>query len=63
MADKIEWMDKIRSVIQPSKGAFSKGTPASEGGPSIRQSHSDGSLVSSDLMAIVCWKLMMLETL
>nr|XP_010928240.1 dynamin-2A isoform X2 [Elaeis guineensis] len=44
MAEKIEWMDKIRNVIQPSKGASSKGAPAFEGGPSIRQSHSDGSL-------------------
>ncbi|XP_008788765.1 LOW QUALITY PROTEIN: dynamin-2A-like [Phoenix dactylifera] len=44
MAEKIEWMDKIRNVIQSSKRASSKGTPASEGGPSIRQSHSDGSL-------------------
>ncbi|KAK1285430.1 Dynamin-2A [Acorus calamus] len=41
MADKIEWMNKIRNVIQPSKGAPSKGA---DGAPSIRQSLSDGSL-------------------
>ncbi|KAK7856055.1 dynamin-2a, partial [Quercus suber] len=41
MADKIEWMNKIRSVIQPSKAGQLKGTPT-EGG--MRQSLSDGSL-------------------
>ncbi|XP_073010377.1 dynamin-2A-like [Typha latifolia] len=43
MADKVEWVNKIRSVIQP-KGTPAKGTNASEGGSSIRQSLSDGSL-------------------
>ncbi|XP_073000996.1 dynamin-2A-like [Typha latifolia] len=43
MADKVEWVNKIRSVIQP-KGAPPKGSDTSEGGPSIRQSFSDGSL-------------------
>ena len=43
MADKTEWMNKIRSVIQPSKAGQLKGTPT-EGG--MRQSLSDGSLVS-----------------
>ncbi|XP_020114467.1 dynamin-2A-like [Ananas comosus] len=44
MADKVEWVNKIRSVIQP-KGAPAKGTATTiEGGPSIRQSLSDGSL-------------------
>ncbi|XP_020090518.1 dynamin-2A-like [Ananas comosus] len=43
MADKVEWVNKIRSVIQ-SKGPPAKGTNASEGGPSVRQSLSDGSL-------------------
>ncbi|KAF0932573.1 hypothetical protein E2562_010453 [Oryza meyeriana var. granulata] len=42
MADKVEWMKKIRSVIQ-SKGGSVKGSNAPEGG-SMRQSHSDGSL-------------------
>lgn len=42
MADKVEWMNKIRNVIQPSKGPM-KG--ASTDG-ALRQSHSDGSLVS-----------------
>ena len=45
MADKIEWMKKIRGIIQ-SKGGSVKGSNTPEGGP-IRQSHSDGSLVSS----------------
>ncbi|KAF5479362.1 hypothetical protein F2P56_000194 [Juglans regia] len=43
MADKIEWMNKIRNVIQPSRGGQVKG----EGG-GMRQSLSDGSL---DMMA------------
>ena len=43
MSDKTEWMNKIRSVIQPSKAGQLKGTPT-EGG--MRQSLSDGSLVS-----------------
>ncbi|KQK02008.1 dynamin-2A [Brachypodium distachyon] len=42
MADKIEWMKKIRGIIQ-SKGGSVKGPNAPEGG-SMRQSHSDGSL-------------------
>ncbi|KAM0822463.1 hypothetical protein ACQ4PT_010437 [Festuca glaucescens] len=42
MADKIEWMKKIRGIIQ-SKGGSVKGSNTPEGGP-IRQSHSDGSL-------------------
>ncbi|KAL5207202.1 hypothetical protein ABZP36_031637 [Zizania latifolia] len=46
MADKIEWMKKIRGVIQ-SKGGSVKGSNTPEGG-SMRQSHSDGSL---DMMA------------
>jgi hypothetical protein len=47
MADKIEWMKKIRGIIQ-SKGGSVKGSNTPEGGP-IRQSHSDGSLVSSTI--------------
>ncbi|KAK6940369.1 Dynamin, N-terminal [Dillenia turbinata] len=42
MADKIEWINKISNVIQPSRGGV-KGGP-SEGGLSMRQSLSDGSL-------------------
>jgi dynamin GTPase len=41
MADKVEWINKIKAVIQ-SKGGSIKG-PNTEGG-SMRQSHSDGSL-------------------
>ncbi|KAH9330549.1 hypothetical protein KI387_002657 [Taxus chinensis] len=44
MADKTEWVGKIRNIIQPSKGATTKGPPPSESGPTIRSSHSDGSL-------------------
>ncbi len=43
MSDKTEWMNKIRSIIQPSKAGQLKGA-STEGG--LRQSHSDGSLVS-----------------
>lgn len=43
MTDKIEWMNKIRNIIQPSKGGQLKGA-SNEGG--LRQSFSDGSLVS-----------------
>ncbi|GJN22217.1 hypothetical protein PR202_gb09765 [Eleusine coracana subsp. coracana] len=42
MADKIEWVKKIRGVIL-SKGGSVKGPNTPEGG-SMRQSHSDGSL-------------------
>lgn len=45
MTDKIEWMNKIRNIIQPSKGGQLKGA-SNEGG--LRQSFSDGSL---DMMA------------
>ncbi|MQM07802.1 hypothetical protein Taro_040647, partial [Colocasia esculenta] len=44
MADKVEWVNKIKNVIQPSKGNASKGAPSSEVGHSLRQSHSDGAL-------------------
>lgn len=43
MTDKSEWINKIRSVIQPSKGGKGAST---EGGFPLRQSLSDGSLVS-----------------
>nr|GLL32635.1 dynamin-2A-like [Ipomoea trifida] len=39
LADKTEWLNKLRNVIS-SKGGQVKGEPA----PTIRQSHSDGSL-------------------
>ncbi|KAM5550142.1 dynamin-2A-like [Rosa sericea] len=42
VADKVEWINKISKVIQPSKGA-PRGAP-SDGGPTMRQSLSDGSL-------------------
>lgn len=44
-ADKVEWTNKIRNVIQPSKGGQTRGA-SSEGGLTLRQSLSDGSLVS-----------------
>lgn len=53
MAEKVEWMNKIRSLMQPSKGAPSRGASPSESGLPIRQSLSDGSLVSSKLMVNV----------
>ncbi|KAF5738825.1 dynamin-2A-like [Tripterygium wilfordii] len=42
-ADKVEWLNKIRNVIQPSKGHMKVA-----GGPPLRQSLSDGSLVLSN---------------
>lgn len=48
MADKVEWMNKIRNVIQPSRGQM-KGP---ESGLPMRQSFSDGSLVSYQLASI-----------
>lgn len=44
VADKLEWINKIGKVIQPSKG-LPRGA-STEGGPTMRQSLSDGSLVS-----------------
>ncbi|CAK9313918.1 unnamed protein product [Citrullus colocynthis] len=43
VADKVEWTNKIRNVIQPSKGGQTRGA-SSEGGLTMRQSLSDGSL-------------------
>lgn len=43
MADKVEWLNKLRHVIG-IKGGPVKG----ESGPTMRQSLSDGSLVSSN---------------
>ncbi|KAJ4847397.1 Dynamin-2A [Turnera subulata] len=42
-ADKVEWMNKISKVAQPSKGGQLRGA-SPEGGHSMRQSLSDGSL-------------------
>ncbi|CAL9125239.1 unnamed protein product [Musa acuminata var. zebrina] len=42
MADKVEWVNKIRNITGHSKGTPSKGASDSETG--LRQSHSDGSL-------------------
>ncbi|KAM1381514.1 hypothetical protein PS2_033673 [Malus domestica] len=42
VADKLEWINKIGKVIQPSKGLM-RGA-STEGGPTMRQSLSDGSL-------------------
>jgi hypothetical protein len=39
MADKTEWVARIKSIV-------AKRTTVSEGGSVMRQSHSDGSLVS-----------------
>ncbi|XP_022141826.1 dynamin-2A-like isoform X2 [Momordica charantia] len=43
VADKVEWTNKIRNVIQPSRGGQTRGAPP-EGGLTLRQSLSDGSL-------------------
>lgn len=48
MADKVEWLNKIRNVIQPYRGQI-KGP---ESGLHMRQSLSDGSLVSYQLASI-----------
>jgi hypothetical protein len=49
MADKVEWVNKIKAVIQSKGGSFK--SPNTEGG-SIRQNHSDGSLVSPILYVV-----------
>ena len=43
VADKVEWINKLSKVIQPSRGPM-KGVSA-DGGPGMRHSLSDGSLV------------------
>ncbi|CAL9757345.1 unnamed protein product [Musa acuminata subsp. burmannicoides] len=43
MADKVEWVNKIRKITG-SRGTPLKGATDSEASPAIRQSHSDGSL-------------------
>ncbi|KAK6915864.1 Dynamin GTPase effector [Dillenia turbinata] len=42
MADKVEWLNKLRKLIQPSKGQGREAAP--ESGVNMRQSLSDGSL-------------------
>jgi len=42
MAEKVEWLNKLRNVVLPSTGGQMKG----ESGLPLRQSLSDGSLVS-----------------
>lgn len=49
MADKVEWVNKIRKVIQ-SRGGQVIGA-STEGGHSMRHSLSDGSLVSLHSLA------------
>lgn len=46
MAEKVEWINKMTNIIQPSKGGVQPKGASSEGGLKMRQSHSDGSLVS-----------------
>lgn len=48
MADKVEWLNKLGHVVQPTKGGQVKG----ESGLPIRQSFSDGSLVSNYFMLV-----------
>lgn len=43
MADKVEWINKILKIAQPSKGGKMRGV-SPEGGPAMRHSLSDGSL-------------------
>ncbi|OMO77513.1 hypothetical protein COLO4_25129 [Corchorus olitorius] len=42
MADKVEWMNKLSKIIQPSRGPMTGGS--STDGPGMRHSLSDGSL-------------------
>ncbi|KAF6141495.1 hypothetical protein GIB67_000876 [Kingdonia uniflora] len=44
VADKVEWVSKIRNVIQPSMGAQGKSGSSTDAGLPMRQSLSDGSL-------------------
>lgn len=44
MVDKTEWVGKISNIIQPSKGAPTKGPSSSDTGAPMRSSLSDGSL-------------------
>ena len=46
IADKVEWVNKIKAVSQSKGGSFK--APNTEGGP-LKQSQPDGSMVSSSL--------------
>lgn len=48
--DKVEWINKISNVIQARGGQI---RVSSDGGPTMRQSLSDGSLVSYSLIDTV----------
>lgn len=51
MADKVEWLNKIRNVVQLKGGVVKGGTK--EGGLPIRHSLSDGSLVSRMIFLLI----------
>lgn len=55
MADKVEWLNKLRNVIG-SKGGQVKG----DSGVHMRQSLSDGSLVSNYMMLVLIIKFVIL---
>ncbi|OAY58763.1 dynamin-2A [Manihot esculenta] len=42
LADKVEWINKITKIAEPSRGQMRNASP--EGGSTLRQSRSDGSL-------------------
>lgn len=44
VADKNEWVNKLRNVIDPNRAGQIKGTPSEGGAVTMRQSLSDGSL-------------------
>lgn len=48
-ADKVEWVNKIKAVIQSKGGSFKAAN--TEGGP-LKQSQSDSSTVSSSLCTV-----------
>uniref|UniRef100_A0A6N2ME19 Uncharacterized protein n=2 Tax=Salix viminalis TaxID=40686 RepID=A0A6N2ME19_SALVM len=52
MDDKVEWMNKISKVAQPSKGGQMRGV-SPEGGPALRESLSDGYLKQKQKLACV----------
>lgn len=60
LADKVEWVNKLSNIIQPSRGQTR--TP-SEGGLTMRQSLSDGSLVSHFVSASVCSSMIQIPSL
>ncbi|KAJ6433735.1 hypothetical protein OIU84_017438 [Salix udensis] len=52
MDDKVEWMNKISKVAQPSKGGQMRGV-SPEGGPALQESLSDGYLKQKQKLACV----------